>query len=315
MCLYGCSRKAIYNAAFDLEELEKHENFRYVPRVLVEELMRVGEEWEVRGRNLENRAPVALRAPAVVLACGAVGTGFLVLKALRLVGIPIRLLSSPVAAFALLIPNLLGCPTRQESFGLSQLAFKLSFDPKLYAFGNLFSTSGLPPSEFLLRSPLSLPTSRRLFRYFLPAMLVGNCFFSSVFSRHEMELCGDGSLRISGGYSAEFPAIARKTHKALRRAFFSCGAWLLPKSFRVAPPGSDIHYAGTVPLRSSPQPHEALPSGEVAGLPGVWVADAAALPELPAKPHTLLVMALADRVGREVARRLKAYAKGRIPND
>ncbi|WP_354191740.1 GMC oxidoreductase [Bosea sp. OAE506] len=51
----------------------------------------------------------------------------------------------------------------------------------------------------------------------------------------------------------------------------------------------------------NPRDGETTPYGELAGLAGVFVADAAAFPELSAKPHTLTMMAIADRLGRHLA--------------
>jgi len=65
--------------------------------------------------------------------------------------------------------------------------------------------------------------------------------------------------------------------------------------------GSDIHYAGTLPMRKDPRIGETNAVGELAGQPGLFVADAATFPELSAKPHTLTMMAMADRLGRHLA--------------
>jgi choline dehydrogenase-like flavoprotein len=45
------------------------------------------------------------------------------------------------------------------------------------------------------------------------------------------------------------------------------------------------------------------PSGEPVGLPDVYVADAACFPVLPAKPHTLTMMANAHRIGFDLVNR------------
>jgi len=66
-----------------------------------------------------------------------------------------------------------------------------------------------------------------------------------------------------------------------------------------------MHYAGTVPMRADPEGHQATHEGEVRGLPGVFVVDGSALPSLPAKAHTLTIMANADRIAGIIDRRLK----------
>jgi len=79
------------------------------------------------------------------------------------------------------------------------------------------------------------------------------------------------------------------------------GAVLMPMSFTVGKPGADIHYAGTLPMHAKPRVGQTDNLGEVVGLPGVHVIDAACLPTLTEKSHTLTIMANADRIGRSIS--------------
>ncbi len=54
-------------------------------------------------------------------------------------------------------------------------------------------------------------------------------------------------------------------------------------------------------MREKPVLGETSSSGEVKGLEGVYIVDGACLPSLPAKSHTLTIMANADRIGRRLA--------------
>jgi choline dehydrogenase-like flavoprotein len=90
----------------------------------------------------------------------------------------------------------------------------------------------------------------------------------------------------------------------LRAAFRRAGAILLPGTFKPGQTGGVAHYAGTIPMRASPTLGETSADAEIHGLSGVHIADAAAFSSLPAKSHTLALMACADRVGRLLARRL-----------
>jgi hypothetical protein len=81
------------------------------------------------------------------------------------------------------------------------------------------------------------------------------------------------------------------------------GAILLPKSFTIGSVGGDIHYAGTHPMRNCPTLGETTSFGEIMSLDGVHIVDGACLPTLPAKSHTFMIMANADRIGREIASR------------
>jgi choline dehydrogenase-like flavoprotein len=58
-------------------------------------------------------------------------------------------------------------------------------------------------------------------------------------------------------------------------------------------------------MKKNPAFGECSKYGEVFGLKNVHIIDAAALPILPEKPHTLTVMANADRIGRFLAKKFK----------
>lgn len=159
----------------------------------------------------------------------------------------------------------------------------------------------------MCRSPEGLAST--LLRALMSSVLVGNCFLPGALSRHRMTLDSDGQLRIEGHFDPALAGILLRTQRHLRRAFAHLGALMLPGGFVPGVPGADVHYAGTVPMRPNPAPNEADAEGQVAGLPGVHVVDGAALSSLPAKAHTLTIMANADRIGQRVAQRLRVERK------
>jgi hypothetical protein len=92
--------------------------------------------------------------------------------------------------------------------------------------------------------------------------------------------------------------------KKLRSAYRKLGGVLLPMSFTVGRSGSDIHYAGTLPMRLNPVIGETNSMGEIFGMEGVHAVDGASLSILTEKPHTLTIMANADRIARQVTKTL-----------
>jgi choline dehydrogenase-like flavoprotein len=77
---------------------------------------------------------------------------------------------------------------------------------------------------------------------------------------------------------------------------------LLPLPFigGLALPGSSVHHGGSVPIGGQ----GALScdtNGQLKDHPGIYVADAASLPDIPAGSYTLSIMANAHRIGRAAA--------------
>lgn len=303
-CLWGCGEGAIWSADLELAALRRFPGLRVLTGLRVESLRQEARGWLAEARDEVTREPVTLAAPRVLLAAGAIGSARLVREALGLHGAPGPLLSNPTSAFALWLPRLLGAAQPRDAFALAQLSVTIEGpgDSADAAFGNLFQLSGLPASEFMMRLPLSAAAGRRVLRALMPGMLVGNLFLPGALSRHSLTLRSDGGLTLAGGCAPELEGRLRDARRRLAPALLPAGALLLPGGFEPGEPGSDLHYAGTVPMRSHPAHGESDPMGEVVGLPGVHVVDAAALPVLPAKAHSFTVMANAARVAERLAR-------------
>jgi choline dehydrogenase-like flavoprotein len=217
----------------------------------------------------------------------------------------VRLLHLPTAAFALGFPRFLGRGV-ERGVGFAQLAFTLDGEQGQEVCGFTFSTHGLPVGEFLRHAPISRAGAASAFRMLLPSMLVANCFLPARLSASRVRLDDDGVVRVEGGESEALAPYADVVRMRLAGAFRQMGAWMLPRSFRRGTIGSDVHYASTLPMRADPGLGESSVDGEIAGMPGVFVADGAALPALPSKSHTLAIMANAHRIATRLVERWRA---------
>jgi hypothetical protein len=104
--------------------------------------------------------------------------------------------------------------------------------------------------------------------------------------------------------TARYPELVR----AVRRAVFRHWRTLRMVPFPFGEQLADFfrrnrlggwHFGGTLPMREHPNgPAECLPSGQVAGLRGVYVLDSAAFSSVPASTVALLTAANAHRVAR-----------------
>lgn len=298
-CLWGCRRHSLYSSIDDLPELRKHKNFSEISGFVADGLTGSDGCWSLEGIGASDNERRAITARQVVLAAGTLATTRIVLAALHYKqSVPV--LSCPIAAFLLWLPRLLGTP-RLPGFGLGQLSFLLALHENITAFGSTFSTVGIPLTEFVRHVPMSRRLGIDLLRGLLSSCVVGNLFLPGHLTTSEATLRKDGNLIVSGNYGPEVMPLMEEARRKLRKAYWSLGAVLLPGSFTVGRPGGDIHYAGTLPMRKSPNLGETSELGEVAGLDGVFVVDGACLPVLPGKSHTLTIMANADRIGRKLA--------------
>ena len=300
-CIWGCHRGALYSAVDDLEELRKDPNLDY-RRGIASGIERLD-----GGYRLGLVGGEALSARTLVLAASTLATTRMILEMLD-DDTAVPLLGTPMANFALFLPERLGAALSTREYSLGQISFKVRGEagrPGDDAFGSLFSASGVPGAPVVQRMPLTRPAAIRLFRYLQPALLLGNCFLPGRFSANRAwrGSGAPGRLLIEGGTSEELGSRAEELRRTLGRAFRKLGAFPVPKSFSFVEPGQDLRYSGTLPMRAVPGPRETDRWGELFGAPGLFIVDMSVFPAMPAKHHTMTMMAIADRAGRHIAER------------
>jgi hypothetical protein len=299
-CLWGCERGSLYSATHDIKQLLKLPGFNYKPGFLVEQVISNGDTVFVEGRG--NQGKQLINAKKVLLAAGTLATTRLALKAINYKKL-VKMQSCPTAAFMLWSPRYLG---RQpdEAFGLGQLAFSLDLSSDIQGFGSLFNTLGIPVTEFGRYMPLGKRYSIDLLAQLLSSCVVGNLFLPGSLSDVSLQLNEKDQLVIQGGYNNEVEKLMRKAQHELRKNFWKLGALLLPTSFKIGSPGSDIHYAASLPMKANPSLGQTNEYGELVGGRGIHAIDGASLSFLPAKSHTLTIMANADRISKWIANEL-----------
>ncbi len=300
-CLWGCHRRAMYSASFDLHSLQRHAHFTHRPGTLVQSIGCDAQGSFVMAMMDGELRP--LRAKRILLAAGTLATTRLVMAALNLRE-NTQMQFCPTAAFLLCLPGMLG-RRHKGGFGLGQLSHVVELAPGVRGFGSLFSTAGLPVSEFVRHMPFDVRHGIDVLSSLLSACVVGNLFLPGHATSTRLTLDANDGLQVEGEHAPNVAAWMHTAKVKLRRAYHCAGAWMLPGSFSIGAPGSDIHYAGSLPMRATPSLGECAPDGRAHGLEGIHVIDGACLSSLPEKSHTLTLMANADRIARVLAANLK----------
>jgi choline dehydrogenase-like flavoprotein len=298
-CLWGCANRSIYSASEDLQILQKNKNFRLVSGAIVENFISGENGWVVFSQDITNKKHYKFTASKVILAAGTLATTRLALKHLG-IKTPTTLLSSPTAAFLVWNYKRFGA-VRKSGFGLGQLSYSINIADNISAFGSTFSTNGIPIAEFAKQVPLSRSVAIDVLAALLSSCTVGNIFLPGNLTHATATLLGNDVLQISGAYSEKVPELMRQISTQVRKAFWKMGGVVLPGSFTVGKPGSDIHYAGSLPMSATPVLGQTSSEGELKGTEGLYIVDGACLPILPEKSHTLTIMANAERIATAIA--------------
>jgi len=293
-CLWGCSIGAIYDSRQDLARLAQHANFRLVDCAPVLSVSKEEDCWQActaDGRRFS--------APGLLLAAGTLGSSRLVAPLLPAIQ-DWAVLSNPVMAAPMLVAaGLMAKP--QPSHSLAQLAFFLSLKGGEEVSGAVYEIAGLPPSAFVNRLPLGRRAGAALFRLLAPGLMVAVTYFPGSYSRNRIHIDSAGSLKIIGGFDGALDRLATETARRLRQSWRAMGAIPLPGA-EMAVPGTDAHLAGTLAMGARTRMGTST-LGELAGQPGLHIVDGAILPSLPSRHVTFTIMANADRIGSELARR------------
>lgn len=296
-CLWGCQRRAQYSASDDLELLKQHSNFTYKGGFIVDRVIHTKGYRAIEGGDASGYQ--TLKARKIILAAGTLASTRLALQAIQL-DKALTMQACPTAAFILWLPAAMGTQ-RVPTFGLGQLSFALSLPGGGTGFGSLFNPTGIPIAEFSRHIPFRKRYGIDFLKTLLGSCVVGNIFLPGHLSTATLSLTTSGDLNVEGGYRDEVTELMGFAEQRLRKVFWNIGALLLPKSFTIGEPGTDIHYASSLPMRTHPVLGETNRFGEIFGLDGVYISDGACLSFLTEKSHTLTIMANADRIARRLA--------------
>lgn len=297
-CLLGCHRKSLYSARFELEYLSQYNNFVHEPGTIVSEIGRDIFSPFVIASKQPQGVNQKIRAKNIILAAGTLVTTRLVFNALNIKSSS-RLLNNPTAAFMLWVPKFLGSK-HETTYSLSSLSFTVGAND-VRGFGSLFPLAGVPMSNFNAFLPFSRKLNMKLFKETYSSMLIGNLFLPGHMTENRLEIDQDLNLNVKGRFKDGTGEAFEKLHKILNRRFRKFGAYLIPYSFKLGQHGSDIHYAGTLPMKQAPKIGETDIYGQLHGLDGFHVVDGACLPALSEKSHTLTIMANAYRIGQRIS--------------
>ncbi|MDR6789742.1 choline dehydrogenase-like flavoprotein [Sphingomonas sp. BE138] len=296
LCLHGCASGAIYHAAQELPALMRFANFAYHAGIRVDRI------------DGEPHAPAVyagdrrFAARSIVLAAGTLATTGLALRRLGLIDTPVRLESNPVAGMAFLVPGLIGRDLPGRSFGLGQLLYAMEEDGVETA-GVFYGADTLPLATIADRLPVSRRYALKAARALAPALVLATGYLPGRFSANRFSVDASGRLRVEARDTPEAAQRLRRSFRRLAHHVRARGVIGVPGSLQMMPPGADAHPAGTLPIGGDGPAHT-LADGQLAGAPGVYIADGAALPTLSARHPTLTIMANADRIATGLARRL-----------
>jgi len=308
MDFYTDARRSIYRPKYTIEELRLRSNFTYIDRALVERY-RAGEDGVTIGyRDLRTGSGASVEASRLLLAANPLNSARIVLRSSNAIDVKQPLLCNPYHYIPTVNLAMLGRAADDRRHSLAQLVG--SYTPEHrggeHVFAAFFSYRSLLHFRLVREMPLPPSLGLLVSRLLMNALtIVGLHHPESPSQRKWVALRSDDELEagyeLDAGERAAVASDLSGIAGVLRR--LNC----MPLSVIATPPGSSIHYAGTIPFASddSGPAISCAPDGQLNACPNVFVADSSTWRYLPAKGPTLTMMANARRVARAAARELR----------
>lgn len=303
---YSDPNRSVYRPQYTVDALMQRPNFRYTPGVIVQRIEEAIGETVVFGHAVgESSNILRWRAKRVVVAAGAVNTARILLCSYGLYDTPIPFVGKPHVYAACIDRASLGKKGPERRSALCQLVItdeNRTPERLENACAQIYSYRSLLLFRLLGSVPFfPLPEALGLLSLFAPSLILADIRFPGLpTDGHTLTLKRD-RLHIAcheGRSPRQMESLGR-----IRKALKATGLWTVRTIFM--PEASTSHHAGTVPVSNDPAlPLSCTPDGRVRRSATVYVADASMFRCLPALPHTLTIIANAERVAAEVSKTL-----------
>lgn len=302
--------KSLYRPQWTLEELQKRDNFQYVNGRLAVGFHEEGEN-RVRVDCAHSEAPhirESYEGRALVIGAGVHATARIVLKSLKAYGVRRPIVCNPYIYIPMINLNAIGKPLRDSRHSMAQLcAFHVPTDGRSeLVVGQYYSYRSLLNFKLQKESPFPHKEGIELLRALTPLLGIVGIHFADWPSDRKtcwLEEDGQDTLRVEYLLDPQETEKVTRGRKAIARLFRSLGCF--PFQLVSPAPGSSIHYGGTFPMCVEEREFTCTPDGKLRGTNAVYLCDGSLWSHLPAKGITFTLMANADRIGMNLAQRMK----------
>jgi choline dehydrogenase-like flavoprotein len=287
---FSTAQHGFYSARQTLAQLADGGYVTYLPGYKVTGYREGSDYIEVDALRVGSGETCRFRARHLMLACGAAQTAKLVLQAEELDDHAVPFIDHLPILVPLFLPWQFGQPVPEQSYPV-QLCGAISEAGRRDYFA-VYYPGGMLWSDLLIDVPLPMSASVRLIGALISGMLVAQAWEPSrPDPRNHLRVTADGEIRITYGHRSPYGGM-----RSLLTCFRQAGA--LGSATIASPtlPGWGFHHAGCLPMRRSPGVLETHTDGRLWRRNRVRVIDGAALPSLPAKNHSLTMMANAARI-------------------
>lgn len=297
LCLHGCPKSLIFNAASGVRKLMAHPNFRYQAGVVAARVSETDAWARVEGHALDGAETLSFEAPQIFFATGALATTALLLRSGDRYDTPVRMQDSQYFLLPMVMFSGAKDVQSEALHTMAQLFLEMR-DPALSPFT-------IHMQVYTYNTLMSRAMRARLGSWLEPLAKWGDAHFVLIqgylHSAHSgaIDLIArrNGDFEAKGAPNPEARRIINALAMKLMRLAPQLGAAPALPLMEIAEPGRGFHIGGSMPMRASPGALETDTLGRPFGWRRIHAVDATVLPSVPATTITYPVMANAHRIG------------------
>lgn len=291
---FTSGQAGLYTAKRTLEELRAEGKVTYLGQHQLLGWRESAEYVELDLRNLKSNESCVVRTQHLLLGCGTIQTARLVLQQGGEYGRALPFIDHPPTLLPLFMPSMFGSKLPSCSFPVQLIGTLNGIGRRDMV--SLYYPGGLLWSDLLPDIPLPMNAAIRIMGSLIGGMLVAQIWETArPMAGNTLSLNKNNGIEIVYEKQAECTILPH-----LLPALSSLGAYSLGRFASHSPPGWGFHHAGCLPMRHAPNEYETHVDGRLWNSNRVRVIDGSVLPSLPAKNHSLTLMANAARIAEEV---------------
>lgn len=290
---FSTESPSLYTARRTLDELKSNEKITYLGGYEFIAFRELSDFVEVDLVKVGSEITKTIRTKHLLLGCGTLQTARLVILNKKAVGKKLPFIDHPPTLVPLFIPRMFGSTLPKHSFPV-QLVATLDGEAKRDMI-SLYYPGALLWADLLADMPLPIDASLKVLPNLLGGMLVAQIWETSQpMSENTVSITPEGEIRIDYPNREPYSRL-----KCLLKALRPLGVYSHSSLAKMASPGWGFHYAACLPMRHTPNSFETHIDGRLWDSQRVRIIDGSVLPSLPAKNHSLTLMANAARIAEE----------------
>ena len=280
----------VYSPLVTLDVLKSHGNITQMTEHKLLSYTECADHVDLEVEVLRTSEKIQIRTKHLLLGCGTIQTAKMVLLANQRAGWSLPFLDHPPTLLPIFIPRCFGRSEPSRLYPV-QLIGTLNglINRDMISF---YSLIGMLWSDLIPDIPLPLNAARSILGSMWSSLMV-----AQIWQPSKNGECNRLTVDQQGKISIRYSDI--KPYSNMRELLSSLrllGGYSLASLSSSPPPSWGFHHAGTLPMKAIPNLFETHVDGRLWNSRRIRIIDGSVLPSLPAKNHSLTIMANSARI-------------------